>query len=65
MRSTGATGDYPATKNADKSSSNAQLSTPLTSQQEQDLNEWYDSREKNWLAQEQYYQDYCLYDDRI
>ncbi|WP_146131727.1 hypothetical protein [Merismopedia glauca] len=42
-----------------------QIPTQLSSKQQQDLNDWYDDQEREWLDGQQYYGDRYLYDDRI
>ncbi|PSB01395.1 hypothetical protein [Merismopedia glauca] len=42
-----------------------QIPNQLSSQQQQDLNDWYDVLEQNWLDGQQYYSDRYLYDDKI
>lgn len=42
-----------------------QIPTQLSAEQEQDLNDWYDAQEREWLQQQEYMHDNYLYDDRI
>jgi hypothetical protein len=42
-----------------------QIPTQLSSEQEEDLNYWYDAQEREWVQQQEYIHDNYLYADRI
>lgn len=43
----------------------SQIPTQLSAEQQQDLNDWYDAQEREWVQQQEYIHDNYLYADRI